>query len=74
MELFNADDQFVLMEINLGEVVTSPPMTKAEIINHLSSKYAEQPIKHFNDSGRLRVAHLKSGIIYSVKLSLELKV
>lgn len=74
METFNAEDQFVLMEINLGEVVASAPMTRAELINHLSTKYADQPLKHFNDSGRLRVAHLKSGLIYSVKLSLDLKM
>jgi hypothetical protein len=64
-------DMYVLIEVNLDDVVKTEPMNMDGILNYILNKYAEQPIKYFNEMQRLRVVHLKSGIIKNVKLVLE---
>jgi hypothetical protein len=64
-------DMFVLVEINLDDVVKTEPMNMDGILKYILNKYAEQPIKYFNETQRLKVVHLKSGIIKNVNLVLE---
>jgi hypothetical protein len=64
-------DLFVLVEINLDDVAKTEPMNMDGILKHILNKYAEQPIKYFNETQRLKVVHLKSGIIKNVNLVLE---
>lgn len=65
------DDLYVLIEINLDDVVKSNAMSYDMLWKYITKKYEEQPLKYFNDTERLKVVHLKSGIIKTVKLVLE---
>jgi hypothetical protein len=38
---------------------------------YIMKKYEEQPLKYFNDLDRLKVIHLKSGIVKTLKVTLE---
>jgi hypothetical protein len=64
-------DMYVLIEVNLDDVMKTEPMNMDGILNYVLNKYAEQPIKYFNETQRLKVVHLKSGIIKNVNLVLE---
>ena len=65
------EDLYVLIEINLDDIVKSNAMSYEMLWKYIMKKYEEQPIKYFNDSERLKIVHLKSGIIKTVKLVLE---
>lgn len=65
------DDLYVLIEVNLDDVVKSNPMSYDMLWKYIVKKYEEQPIKYFNDTQRLKIIHLKSGVIKTVKLSIE---
>ncbi len=72
MEVLDNNDKYVLMEVNLDGVVSSEPMLKDELVDYLGKKYGDLPIKHLNDSGRLKIVHLKTGTWKQVKVSLDL--
>ena len=65
------EDLYVLVEINLDDVIKSNAMTYDMLWKYITKRYEEQPIKYFNETDRLKVIHLKSGVIKTVKLSLE---
>lgn len=65
------EDLYVLIEINLDDVVKSNAMSYEMLWKYIMKKYEDQPVKYFNDSERLKVVHLKSGIIKTVRLVLE---
>lgn len=65
------DDLYVLIEINLDDIVKTNPMSYDMIWKYIMKKYEEQPLKYFNDTQRLKIVHLKSGIIKTVKLVIE---
>lgn len=65
------EDLYVLVEINLDDVIKSNAMTYDMLWKYIIKRYEEQPIKYFNETERLKVIHLKSGVIKTVKLSLE---
>lgn len=72
MDILDNNDLYVLMEINLDGVVSSDPMKKDELTTYLLSKYSDVSIKHLNDSGRLKIVHLKTGTWKQVKVTLDL--
>ena len=65
------EDLYVLIEINLDDVVKSNAMSFEMLWKYITKKYEDQPLKYFNDSERLKIVHLKSGIIKTVRLVLE---
>lgn len=65
------EDLYVLIEINLDDVVKSNAMSYEMLWKYITKKYEDQPLKYFNDTERLKVVHLKSGIIKTVRLVLE---
>ena len=65
------DDLYVLMEINLGDVKTTNAMSYQMLWQYIIKKYEEQPLKYFNDAGRLKVIHLKTGVIKTLKLTID---
>ncbi len=65
------EDLYVLIEINLDDIVKSNAMSFDMIWKYIMKKYEDQPLKYFNDTERLKIVHLKSGIIKTVKLVLE---
>ncbi len=71
MQRWLNEDLYVLIEINLDDVVKSNAMSFEMLWKYIMKKYEEQPLKYFNDTERLKVVHLKSGIIKTVKLILE---
>jgi hypothetical protein len=69
--LFN-DDLYVLVEVTLEGVITSDPMKREQLVEHLISKYSDLKIKNLNETGRLKIVHLKTGTWKQLKLSLDL--
>lgn len=65
------DDLYVLIEINLDDIVKTNAMSYDMLWKYIIKKYEDQPLKYFNDTQRLRVVHLKSGLIKTLKLTLE---
>jgi hypothetical protein len=69
--LFN-DDLYVLVEVTLEGVITSDPMKREQLVEHLISKYSDLKIKNLNETGRLKIVHLKTGTWKQLKLTLDL--
>lgn len=69
--LFN-DDLYVLVEVTLEGVITSDPMKREQLVEHLITKYSDLKIKNLNETGRLKIVHLKTGTWKQLKLSLDL--
>jgi hypothetical protein len=65
------EDLYVLIEINLDDIVKSNPMSYDMLWKYIVKKYEEQPLKYFNNTDRLKIVHLKSGIMKTVKIALE---
>lgn len=65
------DDLYVLMEINLNDVKTSNAMSYQMLWQYIIKKYEEQPLKYFNETGRLKIIHLKTGVIKTLKLTID---
>ena len=65
------DDLYVLIEINLDDVVKSNAMSYELLWKYITKRYEDQPIRYFNEQDRLRIVHLKSGVVKTVKLALE---
>ena len=65
------DDLYVLIEINLDDIVKTNAMSYDMLWKYIIKKYEDQPIKYFNDTQRLKIVHLKSGLIKTLKLTLE---
>ena len=65
------DDLYVLIEINLDDIVKTNAMSYDMLWKYIVKKYEDQPLKYFNETQRLRVVHLKSGLIKTLKLSIE---
>ena len=65
------EDLYVLIEINLDDIVKSNPMSYEMLWKYIVKKYEEQPLKYFNNTDRLKIVHLKSGIMKTVKIALE---
>jgi hypothetical protein len=65
------DDLYVLIEINLDDIVKTNPMSYDMLWKYIVKKYEDQPLKYFNETQRLRVVHLKSGLIKTLRLTLE---
>lgn len=65
------EDLYVLIEINLEDVTKTNAMSFEMLWKYIVKKYEDQPIKYFNETGRLKIVHLKSGIIKTVKMTLE---
>lgn len=72
MDILNNDELYVLMEVNLDGVVTSEPMKKDQLLDYLLKKYSDVSIKHLNETGRLKIVHLKTGTWKQVKVTLDL--
>jgi hypothetical protein len=66
-----SEDLYVLIEINLDDIVKSNPMSYDMLWKYIVKKYEEQPLKYFNNTDRLKIVHLKSGIMKTVKIALE---
>jgi hypothetical protein len=47
-------------------------MLLPEITKAVLEKYADQPVRYFNEYRRIKVIHLKSGTIRDVNLKLEI--
>jgi hypothetical protein len=72
MDILSNDELYVLMEVNLDGVVTSEPMKKDQLLDYLLKKYSDVSIKHLNETGRLKIVHLKTGTWKQVKVTLDL--
>lgn len=66
-----AQDLYVLIEINLDDVIKSNAMTYDMMWKYIMKKYEDQPLKYFNEMDRIKVVHLKSGIVKTLKVTLE---
>lgn len=65
------DDLYILIEINTDDIIKSNAMTYEMLWKYITKRYEEQPLKYFNDSDRLKVIHLKSGVVKTLRLALE---
>ena len=72
MDSLDNKDLYVLMEVNLDGVVNSEPMNKNEILSYLLKKYSDVSIRHLNESGRLKIIHLKTSTWKQVRVTLDL--
>lgn len=69
---FSENDEYSLLEINQTGATTSAPMMLPEITRAIFEKYADQPVRYFNEYRRIKVIHLKSGTIRDVNLKIEI--
>ena len=65
------EDLYVLIEINLDDVVKSNAMSYEMLWKYILKRYEDQPVKYFNETERLKIIHLKSGVVKTVRLTLE---
>lgn len=72
MDTLYNDDLYVLVEVTLEGVITSDPMKREQLVEHLITKYSDLKIKNLNETGRLKIVHLKTGTWKQLKLSLDL--
>ena len=72
MDILYNDDLYVIVEVTLDGVVTSAPMKRDELVEHLMTKYSDVKIKNLNETGRLKIVHLKTGTWKQLKLTLDL--
>ncbi len=72
MDILYNDDLYVIVEVTLDGVVTSAPMKRDELVENLMAKYSDVKIKNLNETGRLKIVHLKTGTWKQLKLTLDL--
>lgn len=65
------EDLYVLLDIGVNDVVKSVPMNKHFLKEYILNRFEEQPLKYFNNANRLKIVHLKSGLIKSVSIKLD---
>jgi hypothetical protein len=70
-EMIQDTDTFALLEINQNEATITEPKTLAEITALILEKYADQPLRYFNEYKRIKVVHLKSGTIRDINLKIH---
>lgn len=66
------EDLYVVLDITTTDVMKTMPMKKAYIMEYILQKFEEQPLKYFNETNRVKVVHLKSGLIKTLKLKLDI--
>lgn len=69
--LISQMDLFVLLEINVNDIVKSEPLTMPELTKYVMEKYKDQPLQYFNETGRLKIVHLKSGTMKNATFTLD---
>jgi hypothetical protein len=69
--LIQHTDLFVLLEITSDNVVFTQPMTLEYITEHVTRTYKDQPLNYFNEMGRLKLVHLRSGTVKNVSLKID---
>lgn len=69
---FSENDEYSLLEINQSGATASAPMLLTEITRTVLEKYADQPVRYFNEYRRIKVIHLKSGTIRDINLKIEI--
>lgn len=71
-QMVTEDDLYVVLDITTTDVMKTMPMKKAYIMEYILEKFQEQPLKYFNDTNRIKVVHLKSGLIKTLKLKVDI--
>lgn len=66
------EDLYVVLDITTTDVVKTMPMKKAYIMEYILQKFEDQPLKYFNETNRIKVVHLKSGLIKTLKLKIDI--
>ena len=66
-------DMYVVVVVNLNGVETSEPMTEEQVSRYITKKFGEQPLNYFNDNGRIKVIHLRTGLVRMARVRLELR-
>lgn len=66
------NDLFVLVEINNDGAVNSPSFNLRDMNKYILERYGDQPLRYFNDYKRLKLIHLKSGIIKDLAVKIDL--
>jgi len=69
--LYPPSDLFQLLEVTQDGIVLSNVMNLEMLTTFVVNKFKDQPLQYFNEMDRLKIIHLKSGTIKSVKLSIE---
>jgi hypothetical protein len=69
--IYNYTDAFILLEINVDDIVKSEPMNLEELSKYVFSKYGEQPLSYFNEYKRLKIVHLKTGTVKNLELKVD---
>jgi hypothetical protein len=69
--LISNQDNYQIIEINNDGISVSQVMNLSECTDHILQKYRDQPLMYFNEYKRIKVIHLKTGIIKDVTLQIE---
>ena len=69
--LIQHTDLFVLLEISNEQVISSAAMTLDAMSEHIIRSYKDQPLNYFNEMGRLKLVHLRSGTVKNVSLKID---
>jgi hypothetical protein len=71
MPMFQANDLYVVLEVNIDNVKTSEPMLATEVDKYISEQYADQPLRYFNESRRIKIVHLRSGEVRVARITIQ---
>jgi hypothetical protein len=64
-------DMYQMLSVTLEGVELSSVMTLDALSAHVVQKYKDQPLQYFNEMDRLKVIHLKTGTIKSIRLKID---
>ena len=64
-------DMYQMLSVTLEGVELSGVMTLDALSAFVVQKYKDQPLQYFNEMDRLKVIHLKTGTIKSIRLKID---
>jgi hypothetical protein len=71
MAMFNQNDLYVVLEVNIDNVKTSEPMLVDDVDKYISLEYADQPIRYFNESRRIKIINLRTGDVRAARITIQ---
>jgi hypothetical protein len=71
MPMFQTNDMYVVLEVNVDNVKTSEPMLAHDVDKYISEQYADQPLRYFNESRRIKIIHLRTGEVRVARITIQ---
>lgn len=69
--LISPNDLFQLIEVTVNGITQHEPCELPGIRELIIKYYGDQPLKYFNENKRLKVIHLKTGVVRDATLDVS---